>query len=112
MVLKIYGHPLSTYTQKALIALAATDTPYDFVFVDLLKGEHKGSDYTAKDPFGSVPCLVRLACEIYGFSRANSGSAGRRRIHSLRVARNRALRRCARQFAAPPARRWTRGRSL
>jgi glutathione S-transferase len=71
MVLKIYGHPLSTYTQKSLIVLAATETPYDFVFFDLLKGEHKGSDYTAKDPFGSVPCIVRLASETYGISRAN-----------------------------------------
>jgi glutathione S-transferase len=59
MVLKLYGHPLSTCTKRVLTVLKETNTPYEFITVDLIKGAHKSPDFTAKQPFGQVPAIVR-----------------------------------------------------
>jgi glutathione S-transferase len=60
MVMKLHGAPHSTCTRRALIALIETNTPYEFVPVDLSKGEHKDPKFIAKQPFGQVPYLVCL----------------------------------------------------
>jgi glutathione S-transferase len=55
--MKIYGHPMSTCTRKVLMTLAENDTPYEFVLVDLMKGENKSPEHTARQPWGKVPAL-------------------------------------------------------
>jgi glutathione S-transferase len=58
MVLKLYGHPEATCTQRVLTVLKETETPYEFVTVDIYTGEQKSAAYLAKQPFGQVPYLV------------------------------------------------------
>ena len=55
--MKLYGHPMSTCTRKAMTVLAERNESYDFVLVDLMKGEHKQPDHLARQPFGVVPVL-------------------------------------------------------
>jgi glutathione S-transferase len=60
MVLKLYGTPLSTSTQRAVLVLKEKEVPYEFVPVDLASGEHKAPSYLEKQPFGQVPYIVRV----------------------------------------------------
>jgi glutathione S-transferase len=57
MILKLYGHPFSSYTWKALIALYANDTPFAFCG---LGGENPVHDEFVKtaSPQGKFPVLV------------------------------------------------------
>lgn len=63
--MKIYGHPMSTCTRKVLMTLAETNTPYEFVMVDLMKGDHKQPAHLARQPFGQVPTLEDDGFELY-----------------------------------------------
>ena len=49
---------MSTCTRKVLTTLAELGAPYDFVTVDLGKGEHKAEPHLSHQPFGQVPALV------------------------------------------------------
>jgi len=55
--MKVYGHPISTCTRKVLAILAERGAPFEFVLVDLMKGEHKGAAHLARQPFGQIPVL-------------------------------------------------------
>jgi len=63
--MKIFGYPRSICTRKVLMTLAETNTPYELVFVDLDKGEHKQAAYLAVHPFGLVPALQDGDFEMY-----------------------------------------------
>jgi glutathione S-transferase len=63
--MKIYGHPMSTCTRKVLMTLAETNTPHEFVLVDLMKGEHKAEPHMTRQPFGQVPSLEDGDLELY-----------------------------------------------
>jgi glutathione S-transferase len=64
MVLTLYGYAHSTNTQRVLLVLKELKVPYKFVPVDLSKGEHKSPDYLKKQPFGVVPCIVRILIDL------------------------------------------------
>jgi glutathione S-transferase len=55
--LALYGHPFSSYTQKALIALWANETPFEFRMID---GDHPENVEELKRhwPFGQFPLLI------------------------------------------------------
>lgn len=55
--MKVYGHPMSTCTRKVLTTLAEKGHEAQFVLVDLMKGEQKGPEHVARQPFGVVPVL-------------------------------------------------------
>jgi glutathione S-transferase len=57
-MIKLYGHELSgnSYKVKLFLELLALD--YEWVKVDLMKGEHKSPEFLALNPFGQVPLLV------------------------------------------------------
>jgi glutathione S-transferase len=55
--MKVYGHPASTCTRKVLCALAEKGVAYEFVLVDIFKGEQKSPEHLARQPFGVVPVL-------------------------------------------------------
>jgi glutathione S-transferase len=55
--MKVYGHPMSTCTRKVLTTLVETNTPYELVLVDLMKGDHKSPEHMARQPWGKVPTL-------------------------------------------------------
>ncbi len=57
MTLALYGHPFSSYTWKALIALYANATPFEFRMVDPGYPEH-GEFVAAASPLGRFPVLV------------------------------------------------------
>ncbi|KIY70675.1 glutathione S-transferase [Cylindrobasidium torrendii FP15055 ss-10] len=57
MVLKLYGWTRSIATKRAAIILHEKQVPFEFVDVDIFKGEHKLPEYIAKQPFGEVPYL-------------------------------------------------------
>ena len=54
MVMKLYGHPFSSYTWKALIALYEKALPFDFCTIE--DAEHK-ADLAALWPLGKFPVL-------------------------------------------------------
>lgn len=59
MVLKLYGWTRSVATRRAACILKEKNVPFQFIDIDITKGEHKAADYLAKQPFGQVPYIVR-----------------------------------------------------
>jgi glutathione S-transferase len=56
---------MSTCTRKVLTTLAETNTPYEFVLVDLMTGDHKQPANVARQPWGKVPTLDDDGFTIY-----------------------------------------------
>jgi len=57
MSLALYGHPFSSYTQKALIALYENDTPFEFRCIGPDTPEH-AAEWLRRWPMGKFPMLV------------------------------------------------------
>jgi glutathione S-transferase len=57
-MIKLYGHEISGNSYKARLMLSLLNLDYEWVRVDLMKGEHKSAAYLAVNPFGQVPLLV------------------------------------------------------
>lgn len=57
-MIKIYGHELSGNSYKVRLFLKLLNLNYEWIKVDLMKGEHKSPDFLALNPFGQVPLLV------------------------------------------------------
>lgn len=55
--MKLFGHPFSSCTRKVMITLHEKNIKYDFVLVDLTKGEQKSAAHMARNPYGVVPAL-------------------------------------------------------
>jgi glutathione S-transferase len=55
--MKIYGHPWSTNTRKALMTFAEKDLHPELVLLMIPAGEHKTPAHLARHPFGKVPVL-------------------------------------------------------
>lgn len=53
----VYGHPMSTCTRKVLMTLHEKGAPFDFVTVDIMKGEAKKEPHLSRQPFGQVPAI-------------------------------------------------------
>jgi glutathione S-transferase len=58
MVLKLYGVPLSPSVIRVGVVLHEKNIPFEFVTVDLAKGEHKTPEFKAKNPFEQIPYIV------------------------------------------------------
>jgi len=56
-MIKIYGYPRSR-TTRVLWAAEEAGIPYEFVFVDLTRGEARREPYLSINPGGKVPALV------------------------------------------------------
>ena len=57
MAIKLYHHPFSR-ASGVLWALEEVGVPYDLVWVDFAKGEHKTGEVAALNPMGKIPVLV------------------------------------------------------
>jgi glutathione S-transferase len=57
MVLKLYGAPTSTCSQRVATVLYEKKVPYQFIPIDLTRGEHKTPQYLEKQPYGQVPYI-------------------------------------------------------
>ena len=57
--LKLYGHVnrLSPSTLKLRVALLEVNVAYEYVAVDLTKGEQHAPDFLARNPHGKIPVL-------------------------------------------------------
>lgn len=58
MSLELYGHPFSSYTWKALIALYETDTPFTFRNIAGNEYPENGAAFLAHWPVGKFPLLI------------------------------------------------------
>ena len=57
-MIKLYGHEISGNCYKVRLLLELLTIQYEWVKVDVLKGEQKSPEYLALNPFGQVPLLV------------------------------------------------------
>ncbi|MBD0337503.1 MAG: glutathione S-transferase [Cyanobacteria bacterium Co-bin13] len=57
-MIHLYGHELSGNSYKVRLLLSLLGLEYEWIQVDLLKGEHKSPEFLARNPFGQVPVLV------------------------------------------------------
>jgi len=57
MTLALYGHPFSSYTQKALIALYENETPFEIRMIGPDTPEHV-ADWQRRWPMGKFPVLA------------------------------------------------------
>jgi glutathione S-transferase len=64
-MLKVYGFPGSTCTRKVLCTLNEKGAAYEFVNVDITKGEQKSADHLARQPFGVVPAIDHDGFKLY-----------------------------------------------
>jgi glutathione S-transferase len=54
----LFGTKLATCTQRIMILLNELDLKYNFVNVDLKKGEQKLLEFKSMQPFGKIPVLM------------------------------------------------------
>ena len=64
-MIKLYYHPLSTYSRRVRIALAEKQIAYDAMIVDMAKGKHKEAAYLALNPYHRVPTLEEDGFVLY-----------------------------------------------
>lgn len=64
MVIQIFGHPFSSYTWKAEIALYENDTPFDFRMVDPEHMENL-AELTRRSAMGKFPLLVEGEAAVF-----------------------------------------------
>ncbi|KAF8806025.1 thioredoxin-like protein [Phlegmacium glaucopus] len=57
MVLKLHGGSFSPFVRLVAMVLLEKQVPFEFVPVDMAKGEHKSPEYLSKHPFGQVPYI-------------------------------------------------------
>lgn len=55
--IKLYGSPISTASQRAMVALHEKCLDFEFVTVDMKSGAHKQEPFISLNPFGQVPAL-------------------------------------------------------
>ena len=56
-MIKIYGHEVSGNAYKVKLLATLLGLEYEWIRVDLMKGEQKSPEYLARNPFGQVPTL-------------------------------------------------------
>ncbi|NEQ27389.1 MAG: glutathione S-transferase [Microcoleus sp. SIO2G3] len=57
-MIQLYGHEMSGNSYKVRLFLELLHLNYEWIKVDLIKGEHQSPEYLALNPFGQVPLLV------------------------------------------------------
>ena len=55
MGLKLYYHPLSTFSRRVLIAFAEKQIPHELAVVDMAARRHREQPYLSLNPYGRVP---------------------------------------------------------
>ncbi|KAJ7097148.1 thioredoxin-like protein [Mycena belliarum] len=58
MVLKLVGSATSTCTRRVALVLVEKKVPFEFVSINLAKGEHKAPEFVSQQPFGQVPYMI------------------------------------------------------
>ncbi|MGN7741696.1 glutathione S-transferase family protein [Pseudomonas sp. 22526] len=55
--IKLYNFPRSGHAHRVELMLSLLGLPFELIFVDLAKGEHKQADFLALNPFAQVPVI-------------------------------------------------------
>ncbi|MEZ4399218.1 MAG: glutathione S-transferase family protein [Kofleriaceae bacterium] len=55
--MKLYFHPLSGCSRRALLVIAHLELPVERIVVDLTRGEHRAAAHLTRNPNGLVPVL-------------------------------------------------------
>jgi glutathione S-transferase len=63
--MKLYAHPFSNNSMRAQLCLDEKGLDYEYLPVDLFRGEHKQADFLAINPRGQVPALVDGDVRLY-----------------------------------------------
>lgn len=63
--IRLYAHPFSNNSMRPQLSLEEKGLAYDYVKVDLFKGEHKQPEFLAINPRGQVPALVDGEVRLY-----------------------------------------------
>ena len=63
--MKLYAHPFSNNSMRAQLCLDEKNLDYEYVKIDLFKGEHKQPAFLKINPRGQVPALVEGDARIY-----------------------------------------------
>jgi glutathione S-transferase len=63
--MKLYAHPFSNNAMRAQLSLDEKGLEYEYVEVDLFKGEQRQPGYLAINPRGQVPTLVDGEARVY-----------------------------------------------
>ncbi len=63
--MKLYHHPLSTFSRRVRMQLMEKGVSIDEMLVDMTKAEHKGAAHRALNPYGRVPVLVEGDFVLY-----------------------------------------------
>jgi glutathione S-transferase len=63
--MKLYAHPFSNNSMRAQLSLDEKGLNYEYVTVDLFKGEHRQPEYLAINPRGQVPTLTDGEAKVY-----------------------------------------------
>lgn len=57
MTIKLYHHPLSTFSRRVVIALLEKQIPYESIVLDMAARKHREPAYLALNPYGRVPTI-------------------------------------------------------
>jgi glutathione S-transferase len=60
MAIKLYGWFASAPALLIALILYEKNVPFEWIEVDITKGQSKSPDFIAKNPYGQVPTIVRL----------------------------------------------------
>lgn len=63
--IRLLGLQISVYTRIARLALAEKRLDYDFEEVDIFADDGVPQDYLARNPFGTIPCLLQDDFVLY-----------------------------------------------
>src|SRR5277367_4998190 len=64
-MLKLYYHPLSTFTRRVHLALIEKKIPFETVEIDMAAREHRAPAYRAINPFGRLPTIEEDGFVLY-----------------------------------------------
>jgi glutathione S-transferase len=56
--MRLYHHPFSSNSRRAILAAIQLDVPVELVLVDLKNGEQRKPEFLRLNPNGKVPVLV------------------------------------------------------
>lgn len=64
-MIRIHGHPFSTFTRRVIMALLEKSIPHEFVPVDMAARKHREAGYLTHNPYGRVPLLEQDGFLLY-----------------------------------------------
>ncbi|KAI5886100.1 glutathione S-transferase [Schizophyllum commune H4-8] len=69
MTVMLYGSDLSSTTLSVALVLWESNVPFEYVYIDMTKYEHKMPEYKEKQPFGCVPTTTASLFESRAICR-------------------------------------------